>query len=284
LMAAACGGGGYDSGSYGGGSSISGTATKGPLSGATVTAYAIVGGQRGPQIGSATTDSNGNYNITLSSYTGAVMLLVNGGSYTDEATGDPVMMAPDFMTAVIPSMLYGTTVSGIQITPITSMAQTRAQQITGGMTDANINTANTALCNYFSISDILRVRPMNPRVPGSKAGASQDARNYGIALAAMSQYAFSLNLASGAALVTAMMDDASDGVMDGKRGTVSILMRPMMGSMIPMASAAGTTGLATAMTSFITNTSANGSGVNAQDVAVLRQKLMISDGTLCATC
>lgn len=233
----------------------------------------------GSQIGSATTDANGNYTMTIGSYTGPVMLQVSGGSYTDEATGALLAMARgDVMAAVMQSVASGANISGIQITPITSMAQARAQQMTGGMTDANIATANVALGSYFSVGDITHVQPMNPLVPGSGSNASADARNYGIALAAMSQLAKSLSMANTSALVTAMMSDASDGMMDGKNGSGPISMGGMM-SPTMMSSTAGTSGLATAMTGFM-NSAANKSGLTATDVAAMVQQLSSSNGTI----
>ncbi len=59
------------------------------------------------------------------------------------------------------------------------MAQARAQAMPGGMTDANIMAANTAVGNYFMVGDILHTQPMNPSVPGSAATATQDTKNYG---------------------------------------------------------------------------------------------------------
>ena len=280
LMATACGGGGgIDVGS--GGTGISGSVIKGPAANATVIAYPVTAGQPGAQIGSATTDANGNFSMTMASYTGPVMLQANAGTFRDEATGALMTMAVgDAMTAVLPSVATGTTVTGVQVTPVTSMAQTRAQQMTGGMTDANIAAANTAMGNYFSVADILHVQPMNPLVPGSGAGAGPDARNYGITLAAMSQYAKSLNMANTSALVTSMMSDASDGMMDGKKGSspISMTMGGMMGSSM-MAATAGTSGLATAMTNFVMSP-ANMSGLTATDVAPLVQKVSSSSGKI----
>ena len=70
LFETACGGGGgsIDVGS-GGTGIISGAVTKGPVANAIVNAYAVAGGQPGAQIGSATTDANGNYSMTIGAYT-----------------------------------------------------------------------------------------------------------------------------------------------------------------------------------------------------------------------
>lgn len=273
------GGGGVDVGS--GGTGISGSVVKGPVGNATVRAYALSGGQPGAQLGSATTDGNGNYAMTLGAYSGPVMLQASGGSYRDEATGAVLPMANgDVMAAVIPSVATGTTVTGMQITPLTSMAQARAQQMTGGMSESNIGAANVAVGNYFSVSDILHVQPMNALVPGSGPAAGPDARNYGVTLAAMSQYAKALNMANTSALVTSMMSDASDGMMDGRKGAnpISMTMGGMMGTSM-MAATAGTSGLATAMTNFVMSP-ANMSGLTAADIAPLVQKVSSSSGTI----
>lgn len=259
-LLAACGGGGGGVAATQG--SLIGTATKGPVSGATVTAYAISNGQMDAQIGSTTTDANGNFTIPITgSYTGPVMLQMSGGTYTDEATGTPNMpMAPgDVMTAVVPSVAAGATISGIQVTPVTAMAQAMAQHMTGGMTVANITAANNAMGSYFSVNDILKIQPMNPLVAGSGTGASPDAQNYGMALAAMSQYAQAQGMTSSSAMVTALMNDASDGVMDGKAGSTAVQMGGMGGGMA-LPATAGTSGLGGAMNTFMSS-SHNQSGV-----------------------
>jgi hypothetical protein len=243
----ACGGGGGSTPQ----GSISGTVTKGPMSNSTVAAYSISNGQLGAQIASAMTDANGNFSMSTGSYTGAVMLQASGGTYTDEATGTVMNMAPgDVMTTVMPTVAANAATSGIQVTPVTAMAQTMAQHMTGGMTDANIAAANTAMGSYFTVSDILHTQPMNPLVTGSGTGASQDARNYGMALAAISQYAQTKGMSSSSSMVTALMNDASDGIMDGKSGSTAVQMGGMGGG-TPLPTAAGTSDLSTAMNTFM---------------------------------
>lgn len=287
LIAIACGGGGggtavLDSAVDGAGAgSISGAVAKGPVSNASVAAYGMSGGLVGARIGSATTDASGNFIMATSGYSGPVMLMASGGSYRDEATGTVMQMAAgDVLTAVMPAMASGSTVNGIQVTPVTGMAQMLAQHMAGGLTDANIAAANAAMGNYFSVGDILHVQPMNPLNRGSGAGASVDARNYGMTLAAMSQYARSLNMPFSSAMATAMMNDASDGMMDGRTGGSQIPMGSgsMMGTGM-MASTAGTGGLSGAMGAFM-NSAANVSGLTAADMAALMQKLSGSGGKI----
>ncbi len=63
-------------------------------------AYGITNGVMGTQVASGTTDSQGNFSMTMGAYTGPVMLQMSGGSYIDEATGATMTMSPgDVMTA-----------------------------------------------------------------------------------------------------------------------------------------------------------------------------------------
>lgn len=277
---AACGGGGGGGGAAVQGS-ISGTATKGPVGNATVTAHAVANGQMGAQIGTAMTDANGNFVLAMGGHAGPVMLQVTGGSYVDEATGITMAMGPgDRMTAVLPAVAAGAAVAGIQVTPVTAMAQAMAQQMAGGMTDANIAAANLAMGNYFAVGDILHTPPMNPLAVGSGSAANPAARNYGMTLAAMSEYARGQGVANSVAVMAAMMNDASDGYMNGLMGAnpVSMGMGGMMGGGM-MAASAGTSGLASAMIDFM-NSTANVSGLTMADMAALIQRLSNASGQI----
>jgi hypothetical protein len=252
---------------------ISGTVVKGPISGGTVTAFAINNGTMGMQLANGTTDGQGNFSISIGDYTGAVMLQMSGGTYVDEATGATMAMAPgDVMTAVMTSLSTGTTVTGIQITPLTSMAQAMAQNMAGGMTGTNITAANASVGSYFMVNDILHTQPMNPLVTGANVTATQDMKNYGMAIAAMSQSAKDMGMSSSSSMVTAMMNDASDGVMNGMMGSTPVMMGGMMAGSSIMTPTAGTSGLATEMATFITSTM-NKSGVTAVEMQTLMNHL-----------
>jgi hypothetical protein len=260
---------------------MSGKVFNGAMSQGTVTAYALSNGVRGPQIASTAADAQGAFTMSLGSYTGPLMLQISGGRYTDEATGTSMMMtSSDVMTAVMPSIASGVAVTGMMITPLTSMAQARAQAMAGGMTDTNIGAANKAVGNYFMTDDILHAACINPAVTGSGSSATQDQRNCGIAIAAMSQYAKGLGMSSSMGFVSSMMNDASDGMMDGRMGSNQVSMGGgMMGSGNMMQPTAGTTGLATAMTNFMSS-AMNLSGLTSADMNALVQKLASSNGQL----
>lgn len=265
-----------------GGGTISGSVTKGTVVGATVTAHAVTNGSMGDELGSATTDAAGHFTVELGGYDGPVMLQAVGGSYADEASGTTMdLLAGDVMATVLPTLASGSTSTGVQITPLTTMAASRASSMTGGMTDANIVAANDAVGSYFSVSDIVHVMPMDPTVQGSGTGATRDQKNYGMSLAAMSQYAQTMGMAtSSSGMVTLMAKDASDGVMDGMMGTIAISMSGMGGMTGGMMQpSAGTTGLSGAMSTFI-GSGMNRSGVTAAEMRSLMDQLAGSSGQL----
>ena len=145
----ACGGGGGSGDGSGSssatGGTLSGPATKGPVSGATVRAYAINNGVKGGQLGSTQTDASGNFTMRVDAYSGPLMLQLHGGSFADEATGARMnMLDADDMTCAVPSISVtpGSATTGIQITPLTSMAHAWAEHMSGGMSNTNTPPAN----------------------------------------------------------------------------------------------------------------------------------------------
>lgn len=297
LMLTACGGGGGDGDSSSGtppsstnSVTIRGNAVKGPVSGATIAAFAInADGAPGEMIGSTQTDGSGNFSMTLNRASGPLMIQMSGGSYMDEATGtNMTMLANDVMTSAIPS-ISGSTLAGVQITPLTSMAQSLAAHTPGGMNAENITRANAAVGQYFGVGDILMIHPMDPMVNGSGARATEDMKNYGMSIAAMSQYARDIGMPYSSGMVTAMMNDATDGRMDGimeNTGMASGMMGSnyvqMGGGMMEgtmMSADAGGPGLAYAMSEFL-QSNMNHSGLGTEDMQSLMNKLMSTNGQI----
>jgi hypothetical protein len=205
---------------------------------------------------------------------------MHGGTYTDEATGATMPMGgSDVMTSVVPTAEAG---MAVVVTPLTSMAQVMAAGMPGEMTAENVAAANTRMGSYFSVGDIQHTMPMDPLVAGSGAAATQGQKNYGMTLAAMSQYAKTLGMTTtSSGMVTAMMDDASDGVMNGMMGSTPISMSGMGGMMggTMMPTTSGTSGMAGAMSQFV-GSSMNKSGVSMAEMQPLIDKLDASSGVI----
>jgi hypothetical protein len=265
---------------------MSGTAFMGAMSSGTVTAYAISGGAMGAPLDAASLDQAGLFALSLGGYSGTVMLRVTAATFMDPATGTSMTMGTgDVLASCVASFDPGATTTGVQITPLTSMAQAMAQGMAGGMTAANVGTANAAVGSYFMVDDILETMPMDPTIAGSTGSASVGSRNYGMTIASMSQYAHTVGMSGpSSAMVTAMAEDAADGVMNGMMGSTPITMSGMGGGMMGggggmMSTTAGTTGLATAMSTFA-GSSMNKSGVTATDMQPLVDKLAASAGAI----
>ncbi len=161
-LLAGCGGGGTTAAS----TTISGSAVKGPVNAATVTARAA---NSGAILGTTTTSPNGTYSMTIS-YNGDVVLEVTGGTYIDEATG--VNTALNQLKAVINANGGAQTV---HVTPLTYIAYGYS-----GVTSAGFNTALANLATQFGLSGTNLLTTL-PTVSGT-------VNDYGRVLRAASQY------------------------------------------------------------------------------------------------
>ena len=102
------------------GAPIAGVVIKGPLNGASVTAFAVnADGSNGASLGSATTDANGNFSVTAAPTTGAVRLSASGGTYTSELDGTTITNTGT-LSAFLDSIPSGG-ISGITIDPLTTL-------------------------------------------------------------------------------------------------------------------------------------------------------------------
>jgi hypothetical protein len=272
-----------------GSGTVAGTVFMGGVRSGAIAAYAIDGGMMGPLLGTSSVTPSGSFAIAVGGHAGPILLRMTGGTFVDEATGTTMSMrTSDVVTSALPSFEAGSAVTGVQVTPLTSMAQARAQYMAGGMSAANVAAANTAVGAYFDVGDILTTRPMDPAVTGSGAAADLGAKNYGMIVAGISQYASAIGMTSSSApMFTAMARDASDGVMNGMAGSTQISMGGMGGGMMgggtmggsPMPANAGTAGLAAATTTFA-GSSRNASGVPIADLQPLIDELNASNGAI----
>lgn len=261
---------------------ISGTAIKGPVADALIKAFSVnSNGSKGEHIGSGVTDTQGNFSVSIGDHSGPVLMEMTGGHYMDEATGvDMDMLQGDKMICAIPSFQAGLTMNGIHITPLTSMAQNMAQNMSGGMTESNITIANNAIGRYFDVDDILQSHPIDPIVADDNIGAGQDMINYGMIMAAMSQFAQMVGMTHSYGIVTNFMNDASDGHMNGMMGNSQLVMGGgMMGGGMMMPANSGTGMLSAAMEEFI-QSPMNKSGITMTEMEALINKLNSSSGII----
>jgi hypothetical protein len=102
--------------------SIAGSVLKGPVSGATVTAFAVTdAGRRAAALGEATTDPAGAFVVNVGGHSGPTLLCARDGIYTEEATGSLVQMGANELCTLIDDVELGANVEGVLITPWSSL-------------------------------------------------------------------------------------------------------------------------------------------------------------------
>lgn len=198
LLTACGGGGGSAATSSLGSSALTGIASKGIISGATVTAY-CGGSKANPQVvmGTATTDANGNYSITPSSTCSLPVEVVvkpkAGATMLDEATGVTVPLPSNFtMSAYIANP--GTT-STANITPFTNMAASVINNSSTTPNATNVGAAiNAVIASALGGDD--QLYNAKPLTPAAAANGTVEEKKLSALLTAISAHANSLVITS----------------------------------------------------------------------------------------
>lgn len=188
---------------------VSGVAAKGLISGGTVNVFAVdqSGSVGTVPIGTGTTDSKGIYNVSVGSYSGAILVQVTGGTYQDESASPsaPPVPLPIPLRAAVAGASGNVSVS---VTPITELAVVKAGSTS--LPPAAITSANTLVSGLFKVDNIISTKPVAPTTTGF-TGASQAQKDYTLLLAGISQLASQTSGGLQAALGTMSNDIASTG-------------------------------------------------------------------------
>jgi len=198
-------------------STICGTGTKGPLGNATVVVYQLNSdGSRGEVLATASTASDGSFTAS-GNISGPVAVVVTGGSYIDEATGQTVQN--DEAEELVTLLAEGADEENIGVTALTTIAAARASENAAiGLAQA-IAAANQEVADLFGLSgiDIARTRVDDLTDPNEDVDADSAETQYGLIIAAISQVAKDNGLTPDQVmdLIANMADDFSDGELDG---------------------------------------------------------------------
>ena len=196
VLLTACGGGGSDdapAASAPTNSTITGTAVKGVLQKAKVTAYKVADGKKGDKLTETVTDDSGAYNIKVSGYSGAVILEMTTDAATKMLCDIPAGCEGDvpFGSAVSASGLVLQTIlpelkatNKTAITPFTHLAAKYAEK--NGFNKANIEAALTQIADLFGLPALNDTAAVNP---ADLAKASTPEQQYAIMNAAIAQLA-----------------------------------------------------------------------------------------------
>ncbi|MBJ6751084.1 hypothetical protein [Geomonas anaerohicana] len=161
---------------------VGGTASKGIIQNGNVEIYALASnGAVGARLGGTVTNGFGQYTTSVN-ITGAALFTVSGGSYLDEATGQP-----QTIPATAPLRAATTTVAGtmqVAITPLTELAVRAAGT---PLIATRIDSANKLISKLFKV-DILTTQPIAATASDfAEVGTGQEQKDYALALAAFSQ-------------------------------------------------------------------------------------------------
>jgi len=238
----------------GGGSStpstttITGNVAKGLVSSATVKFFTLnANGIEGNLLETTTTDSNGNFTVTLTATSDPILAEASGGSYVNEVSGvTDTLSGSDTLTAVLSA---GTTQTAI--TPLTHMAAARARALAAaGISLATaVDAANVGVAQQYNLSDILGILPVDADNATQVATSSRDQRDYGLILAGITQEAADMNVRP-IDLAAALAEDMGDGILDGL-GENPIQVPTITGSVITLPPNAGTEALQNAINTFL---------------------------------
>ena len=246
------------------GSVIAGTVSKGPLNGATVTAYAVnADGSNGEALGSTTTDSSGHFNVALSSApAGAVRVVARGGSYKSEATGSTVTGTSD-LASLIDSVTAS--VSGLAVTPLThfvnaltvhkiktaSAAVRKGRAVPADAASAAAHaSANSAVAAFFGLSGTTPIETLHPKFGKSDITGDPDGFKVGLAIGTLALEGGTIAPTSPDDLLGALGADLSDGHFDGHDDTGAIV-HVGGSSGPPLPPTAGTTDFLTTLNEYV---------------------------------
>lgn len=157
---------------------ITGLASKGPISNGTVKVYALkTDGSKGDELGSAITKPDGSYGpVNIGRYRGDVVVEITGGTYKDEVTKETRN------NDVLKGYLQGVSMSvEVYVTPFTDLA---CQLLESGLVP--ISAANHVASELVGFP-VHKTRPVDITDAAQVANATREQKEYGLALAAVSQ-------------------------------------------------------------------------------------------------
>lgn len=196
---------------------LTGSAVKGTIINADVEVYALnETAARGELLATTSTNSDGQFNVTID-YEGGVEIVITGGSYTDEATGEEVSVGEfEFRNIIIAENN-----KSIGVTALTTIAAEHINENASEGLATAIDNANQKVAETFGIGDIdiSNIVPADLSETDSK-NAEKAEKEYGAVQAGLSELLVLNDLSPDVlpVLIKEMAEDFSDGKFDGKNG------------------------------------------------------------------
>jgi hypothetical protein len=193
------------------------------LTGATVDVHELTSdGQPGKLLATTTTDKDGYYQVSVERGSSTRLLVTtSGGSYVDSATGKSRSAGKDgsLQTVVLPNDHYAS------VTPLTTWATARASWLAGEGTavDTAVEVSFAATAREFNVGTITEIDPAIIDDPTDVQVAGVTSRQLGLILAGLDAEAKALGVTP-LGLTDAVAADLSDGALDGKNASASVLI------------------------------------------------------------
>ncbi|MBF0291968.1 MAG: fibronectin type III domain-containing protein, partial [Nitrospinae bacterium] len=208
---------------------VAGKVIKGPVQNAAIKVYTLNSNRfRDAIIGEGGTASDGSFSLQVDNNKGGplVLIVANGGDYTDEATGQRIAIPSWWELSVL--VPWPNDYSKVILTPLTQMASEQAfsRIIRGENPLSAQENGRRSVADYFGLRnvDITRVEPADLTSRNTAMRRGNPETEYGLVLAALSQMTKGEGLPPllTLSLIQNIVDDISDGRVDdvGRNGSV----------------------------------------------------------------
>jgi hypothetical protein len=224
-----------------GGTTVSGTVYKGASVGSTVTVYALNSdGTNGSSYGSGTTDSKGNFTLTLTSIpTGPVRVVATGGTYLSEWDGS-TLTGTSSVSAIVDAITVN--VTGLALTPYSEFISSYTAGLLSSKKataePAAHTTASALVGGCIGVSLTSPPEMITPVFDKGSITSSPDAFKLGLYIGALATEGHTMVPTSPDDLIAALSLDFSDGVFDGKAFGTPVPLPNGVSSMVRMKFAA----------------------------------------------
>ena len=161
----------------------------------TITAYSWARGEQGEKLGQTVTDEDGGYFLELQTEDTPLLLVLEGGWYTEESSGERVSLLDGQRLYAVTYYEKGDTIS-IMLTPMTTLAYGLTQHYIkedGENVQNAITKANSGISALFNF-DILTVCPANITDGANSSPVLTDELMAGFYCAAFSSWTEQLSL------------------------------------------------------------------------------------------
>jgi hypothetical protein len=213
--------------------SITGSVIKGPVSGATVTAFSVDGaGRRDAELGTTTTAQGGAFTVNVGDHAGPTLVCAASGTFVDEATGGIVQLGAQSLCSLVDNQELGGATTDITLTPWTSLHAALTGCYLSAARESDFAAASSRAqlrLNDFLAAGVPGFQFRSTGVLDPTAGLAPSLTPeawHGLLIAGISESARQISIASdldvgvrvtGATLTTDLIRDIDDGncVFDG---------------------------------------------------------------------